>query len=167
MTINNESAIMLQIAATLKEYPDYYNDKNVALVSYEMLNAGVDHGVVITEGSIANQENAPYAYIGAGQNTTYTFALRVLVKQNRKDDTGEDLRTYVRMVRTILDADNTLNGNVVSCRVTGASAPNYLFREGGGPYYRYRDLTVETKVVEALELLVRTAEPAPVPIPTP
>lgn len=167
MTINNESAIMLQIAATLKEYPEYYSDKNVGIVSYEMLNAGPDHGIIITEGSIANAEGAQYAYMGVGQSVTYTFAVRVLVKQNRKDDTGEDLRTYVRLVRTILDADPTLKGTVVSSRVATASAPNYLFREGGGPYYRYRDMTVETKIVEALDVLVRTAEADPLPIPTP
>lgn len=165
MTVNDESSIMLQIAATLKEYPEHYTDKNVGVVSYEMLNAGPDHGVIITEGSIANAEGSQYAYMGVGQSVTYTFVLRVLVKQNRKDDIGEDLRTYVRLVRTILDADNTLNGTVVSCRVTGAAAPNYMFREGGGPYYRYRDLTVETKIIEALDMLVRTTESSPLPIP--
>jgi hypothetical protein len=163
--LNNESAIMLQIAATLKEYPEHYTDKNVSLVNYDMLNAGVEHGVVILEGTISNAENAQYAYMGVGQNVTYTFMLRVVAKHNHKDDTGESLRTYVRLCRTILDADNTLNGAAVSCRVTGASAPNYLFREGGGPYYRHRDLTIEVRVVEQLELLVREEEADPVPVP--
>lgn len=158
---------MAQIKATLLEYPEYYTDKNVSLVNYDMLNAGVEYGVIITEGSITNAEGAQYAYMGAGQSVTYTFTLRVVVKQNRKDDTGEDLRTHIRLVRTILDADPTLNGLVLSSRVTVASVPNYLFKDGGGPYYRYRDMTVETKIVEALDILVRTVEADPLPVPTP
>lgn len=165
MTINDESTIMDALANTLKGYPQYYSDTNVSIVNYNLLNAGVEHGVIITEGTIANAERAQYAYMGAGQATTYTFSLRVVCKQNRKDDTSTELRQYVRLIRTIIDERPTLDGEVISCRVASASAPNYMFRDGNGPYYRFRDLTVEVKIVEALDIAIADSISTPLAVP--
>lgn len=167
--MNDETSIMNKLADALKAYPAYYTDANVALVNYDMLNSGVEHGIVIIEGTITNPQNAKYAYMGAGQHVVYTFDLQCVRKVNRKKDESDLLRADVSRVRTIIDADHTLGSTVDSCRITSAASPGYLLRDGNGPYYRYRTLTAEVSLVEALDLLVETAAPTPltVPVPTP
>lgn len=163
MTVNDESAIMDALALRLKVYSTYYTDANVSIVSYNILDAGAEHAVIITENTIGNANDNSNVYMG-GQFVTYTFTLRVLAKQNRKDDTGSTLRTYVRRVRTIIDSDHTLGGAVQACRTVSASRPDYLFREGGGPYYRYRDVIVEVKMVETFTPAILTEGADPITV---
>jgi len=165
MTINDESTLMTALADRLKAYPRYYTAKNVDLASYNMLNTGVEHGVIIFENTISNPASSPHAYMGMGQATTYTFSLRVVYKISRKDETGAGLRDYVRLVRTIIDEKPTLASTVQSCRATSAGAPNYLLKDGGGAPYRYRDITVEIELVEEATLIVEEDMPDPLAVP--